>query len=99
MGGPAPSLEAGGVRVIGHRCSKESHDLRDFLARNRMPARWLDIERDGEARELLKVVGVDADRLPVALLEDGSVLERPTILELAERLGVAARRRRSTTTS
>jgi thioredoxin reductase (NADPH) len=32
---------------------------------------------------------VDADRLPVALLEDGTVLERPTVLELAERLGVA----------
>jgi len=35
------------------------------------------------------VAGVDGDRLPVALLEDGSVLERPTVLELAERLGVA----------
>src|SRR3954454_9390694 len=28
------ALESGGVRVIGHRFSKESHDLRDFLARN-----------------------------------------------------------------
>jgi thioredoxin reductase (NADPH) len=82
------ALEAGGVRVIGHRFSKDSHDLRDFLARNRVPARWLDVERDGEARELLQVAGVEADRLPVALLEDGSVLERPTIFELAERLGV-----------
>jgi thioredoxin reductase (NADPH) len=83
------ALEAGGVRVIGHRFSKDSHDLRDFLARNRVPARWLDVERDGEARELLQVAGVAADRLPVALLEDGGVLERPTVLELAERLGVA----------
>jgi thioredoxin reductase (NADPH) len=84
------ALEAGGVRVIGHRFSKDSHDLRDFLARNRVPARWLDVERDGEARELLTVAGVAPDRLPVALLEDGSVLERPTVLELAERLGVAS---------
>src|SRR6476659_3665175 len=82
------ALESGGVRVIGHRFSKDSHDLRDFLARNRIPARWLDVERDGEARELLTVAGVDADRLPVALLEDGTVLERPTVLELADRLGV-----------
>jgi thioredoxin reductase (NADPH) len=82
------ALEAGGVRVIGHRFSKDSHDLRDFLARNRVPARWLDVERDGEARELLEVVGISAERLPVALLEDGAVLERPTVLELAERLGV-----------
>jgi thioredoxin reductase (NADPH) len=85
------ALESGGVRVIGHRFSRASHDLRDFLARNRVPARWLDVERDSEARELLTVAGVDEDRLPVALLEDGSVLERPTVLELAERLGVTAR--------
>ncbi len=84
------ALESGGVRVIGHRFSKDSHDLRDFLARNRVPARWLDVERDGEARELLAVAGVNADSLPVALLEDGSVLERPTMLELAERLGISA---------
>ena len=83
------ALEAGGVRIVGHRFSKDSHDLRDFLARNRVPARWLDVERDGEARELLAVAGVAADRLPVALLEDGEVLERPSVLELAERLGVA----------
>ncbi|HEX3278040.1 MAG TPA: FAD-dependent oxidoreductase [Thermoleophilaceae bacterium] len=83
------ALEAGGVRVVGHRFSKESHDVRDFLARNRVPARWVDVERDSEARELLKVADVDEDRLPVVLLEDGSVLERPSVLELAERLGVA----------
>jgi thioredoxin reductase (NADPH) len=83
------ALESGGVRVVGHRFSKESHEVRDFLVRNRVPARWLDVERDGEARELLRVAGVDSDRLPVALLEDGTVLERPSILELAERLGVA----------
>jgi thioredoxin reductase (NADPH) len=83
------ALEAGGVRVIGHRFSKESHDLRDFLARNRVPARWLDVERDADARTLLDVAGIAPDRLPVALLEDGSVLERPTVFELAERLGLS----------
>ncbi|HWF53362.1 MAG TPA: FAD-dependent oxidoreductase [Solirubrobacteraceae bacterium] len=83
------ALSTGGVRVIGHRFSKDSHDLRDFLARNRVPARWFDVERDHEARELLTIAGVSDDGLPVALLEDGSVLERPTVLELAERLGVA----------
>jgi thioredoxin reductase (NADPH) len=84
------ALEAGGVRVIGHRFSRDSHDLRDFLARNRIPMRWVDVERDSEARELLTVAAVDSERLPVALLEDGTVMERPTVLELAERLGVSA---------
>jgi len=82
------ALESGGVRVIGHRFSRATHDLRDFLARNQIPGRWLDVERDGEARQLLRVADVADDRLPVALLEDGTVLERPTVFELAERLGV-----------
>jgi thioredoxin reductase (NADPH) len=82
------ALESGGVRLLGHRFSRASHDLRDFLARNRVPARWLDVERDSEARQLLKVAGVEDERLPVALLEDGTVLEHPTVLELGERLGV-----------
>ncbi len=84
------ALESGGVRVIGHRFSKHTHKVRDFLTRNRVPARWFDVERDSEARELLAAAGADDDRLPVALLEDGSVLERPTMLELAERLGISA---------
>ena len=54
-----------------------------------MPGRWLDVERDAEARELIAVAGVDEERLPVALLEDGTVLEQPTVLELAEKIGVA----------
>jgi thioredoxin reductase (NADPH) len=82
------ALESGGVRLIGHRFSRATHDLRDFLARNQIPGRWLDVERDAEARQLLKVADVADDRLPVALLEDGTVLERPTVFELAERLGV-----------
>src|SRR5262249_5856751 len=46
------ALESGGVRVIGHRFSRASHDLRDFLARNRVPAPRLDVERDSAARDL-----------------------------------------------
>src|SRR4051794_7491632 len=78
------ALEAGGVRILGHRFSKDSHDLRDFLARNGIPARWLDVERDAEARELLAVAGGDAERLPVVLVEAGALLQRPTRLALAE---------------
>src|ERR1700710_2653406 len=72
------ALEAGGLRIIGHRFSKDSHDLRDFVARNGIPARWMDVEREGEARELLQVIGVDEGRLPVALLEGGGGPGGPT---------------------
>ena len=85
----ATVLSASGVRIVGHRFSRETHDLRDFIARNRVPGRWYDVERDVEAKQLLEVASVPEDRLPVVFLEDGSVLERPSVLELAERLGVA----------
>jgi thioredoxin reductase (NADPH) len=82
---------SGGVRVIGHRFSADTHELRDFLARGRVPGRWLDIERDPEARELLAVSGSSDERLPVVVLEDGTVLERPSVREVADRLGVVSR--------
>ena len=94
------ALEAGGVRVVGHRFSKESHDLRDFLVRNRVPGALAGRRaRRRGARAAAGRRASDADRLPVALLEDGAVLERPTVLELAERLGVVRHARRRTTTT
>jgi thioredoxin reductase (NADPH) len=83
-------LDSGGVRVIGHRFSRDAHDLRDFLARNRVPGGWLDIERDSEdARQLLTASDASAERLPVVVLEDGTPLVQPSVHDLAERLGVA----------
>jgi thioredoxin reductase (NADPH) len=75
------------VRVVGHRFSPGSHEARDLLARNRVPYEWLELERDPEARRLLDIAGVAADRLPAVFLRDGTVLEAPTPLELAGRLG------------
>src|SRR5262249_43995856 len=82
-------LATTGVRVIGHRFSRDAHDLRDFLARNRVPGGWLDIERNAEeARPLLAAAEVSDERLPVVMLEDGTPLVQPTTHELAERLGI-----------
>jgi thioredoxin reductase (NADPH) len=78
----------GGIRVVGHRFSSESHDVRDFLARNQIPFRWLDLEREAEAADLLELAGADPDALPVVLFPDGSSLARPTPLEVAEKVGL-----------
>lgn len=84
-------LENHGVRLIGHRFSRESHDLRDFLARNRVPAQWIDVETDSDrAQTLLQASKISDDRLPVAVLEDGTVLEQPSISDLAAALGVSS---------
>jgi thioredoxin reductase (NADPH) len=83
-------MATGGVRVIGHRFSRDAHDLRDFLAGNRVPGGWLDVERDREeAQQLLVASQASDERLPVVILEDGAALIQPSVHELAERLGVA----------
>ena len=45
------------VRVVGHRWSDRSHDVKLFLARNHVPYRWYDVERDAEGRRLRDLAG------------------------------------------
>ena len=83
------TMLAGGVRIVGHRFSRETHELRDFIARNRVPGTWLDVETDETAQELLAAAGMGEDCLPVVVLEDGTALEKPSIRDLAERLDLS----------
>jgi thioredoxin reductase (NADPH) len=50
-----------GVRVVGHRWSPKSFELRDFLARHGVPYRWMDVESDEEARRLAAVAARESD--------------------------------------
>ena len=52
------------VRVVGHRWSDRGHDIKMFLARNHMPYRWYDIERDAEAQRLLDLAQSGTGRPP-----------------------------------
>ena len=75
-----------GVRVVGHRWSPRSHDVRDFLARNLIPYQWLDIEEKAEPCQLLEYAGITDEQLPVLFFSDGSHLENPSNLEIAEKV-------------
>ena len=80
--------EAKGLRLVGHQWSPQSHAIKDFLASNLIPYRWLDITRDPDARVLLDAAGVGNDELPALFFEDGSpVLRNPDPRQVAERLG------------
>ena len=85
--------DADRIQLVGHRWSRESHDARDFLARNQVPFQWLDVEREDEARRLLAAAEGDGV-LPLVLFPDGGSLHGPTITELAERTGVLRRAER-----
>jgi thioredoxin reductase (NADPH) len=76
------------VRVVGHRWSDRSHDLKMFLARNYVPYRWYDIERDAEAQRLLDLAQAAPADLPLVLVPDGDALRSPSTLDLAGALGL-----------
>ncbi|MFN0085931.1 MAG: FAD-dependent oxidoreductase [Blastocatellia bacterium] len=79
--------EARGLRLVGHQWSPRSYAIKDFLASNLIPYRWLDVERNQDARVLLDAAGVGVEELPVLFFEDGSVLRGPEPRQVAERLG------------
>ena len=76
------------IRVIGHRWSARSYEVRDFLARNLVPFRWY-LAEDAEAQRLLSAAGVGDDRLPVVITADGTAMVEPSDAELAQHVGLA----------
>ena len=82
------------VRVVGHRWSDRSHDIKTFLARNYVPYSWYDVERDAEGQRLLDLAGATAADLPLVLVPEGETLRSPSTLELASALGLRTRAER-----
>ncbi len=78
-----------GIRVIGNRWSPQSHQVKDFLARNQVPYQWLDIELEEEARRLVSYADTtDVPHLPLVLFPDGSRLEQPSNVQVAGKIGL-----------
>jgi thioredoxin reductase (NADPH) len=78
--------ETTGVRVVGHRWSERSYDIKTFLARNHVPYEWLDLERDEEAMHLQGDLGAHLEDLPLVVVPGHRTLRAPTTLDLADAL-------------
>ncbi|MHB9864056.1 NAD(P)/FAD-dependent oxidoreductase [Streptomyces sp. YIM S03343] len=80
---PVPS-----TKVVGHRWSARSSQVREFLARNQVPYRWYSSD-EPEGRRLLAAAGQDGQRLPVVITPEGAPLVEPEAPDLAARVGLA----------
>jgi thioredoxin reductase (NADPH) len=78
----------GRIRIVGHRWSAPSHAVKDFLTRNQVPFKWLELERDPEAARLLAAKG-DSEHLPLVITDSGRTLQAPSTAELANALGLS----------
>ena len=73
------------VKVVGSRYSRDTRRLREFLARNRMPHQWIDLESDEEAAALLDTLGLEPEETPVVNEGNGELQRSVLDVRLAER--------------
>ena len=77
-----------GIRVAGTTWSPATHDVKDFLARNQIPYRFLDIERDAEAAAMVEAAAGDTGAIPVVFCPDAEPMVRPARKALADAVGL-----------
>jgi thioredoxin reductase (NADPH) len=82
---PAPF---NGIRVAGTTWSPATHDAKDFLARNQIPYRFLDIERDADAQAMVEAAAGDTGAIPVVFCPDREPLVKPDRKTLAKAVGL-----------
>lgn len=75
-----------GIKVLGFQFSPQSHMLKDYLASNLIPYRWLDMEKNAEGAALLEINKLSPTDLPLVFFEDGSFLTKPSIKHIAEKI-------------
>jgi thioredoxin reductase (NADPH) len=83
----APEHPIPHTKLIGHRWSARSWQVRDFLARNGLYYTWF-LADQPEGERLLQAAGEDGGRLPVVITEGGETLVEPSDAELADTLGL-----------
>ncbi|KIF03442.1 cyclic nucleotide-binding protein [Streptomyces sp. RSD-27] len=79
-----------GFRILGSCYSPDTVRLREFAARNRLPHRWVDLEKDNEADALLRRFSIRPEETPVVLWKGERVLRNPSNAELARLIGLPA---------
>ncbi|MBW9214436.1 FAD-dependent oxidoreductase [Mumia sp. zg.B53] len=82
----------GETKLVGHRWSARSSEVREFLARNQVPYRWFASD-SAEAHALFTAATLDDPQLPVVVTPGGNVLVAPTDAALAERVGLVTQPR------
>ncbi|ASU33030.1 FAD-dependent oxidoreductase [Mucilaginibacter xinganensis] len=76
-----------GIKVVGYQFSPQSHTVKDYLASNLIPYKWLDIEKNPDAKAVLELNNVGLDELPVVVFDDGSYSCKPTIRSISDKIG------------
>jgi thioredoxin reductase (NADPH) len=78
-----------GLQILGSGGSPETQRLRRFAARNRLPHTWIDLDGGRVPARVLDALNCDPARTPAVVLPGGTLLERPSLLEVARAWGMS----------
>jgi thioredoxin reductase (NADPH) len=77
-----------GMRIIGSSYAPDTRRLLDFATRNRLPHKWIDLEREPDVDAFLRRMDVDRADTPIVILRRQKLLRNPSNSQVAAELGV-----------
>jgi thioredoxin reductase (NADPH) len=80
-----------GIKVIGYQFSPKAHEIKDFLSGNLVPFAWLDAETSDTGKKIATTNNLCPVDFPAVIFEDGSILKTPSLIDIAERIGLNAK--------
>ena len=78
------------IIVYGTNWCGDCKRAKQFLAEHLVKFRWIDIDKDAEARTYVERVNKGKRSVPTIVFDDGSILVEPSNAQLAQKLGVTA---------
>jgi thioredoxin reductase (NADPH) len=76
------------IQIVGRRGSSEAYALRDFLHRCDVLFDWIELQGNEKGGAAGLDATPDPTRLPVCIFPDGTQLERATLRQVSEKLGL-----------
>ncbi len=77
-----------GIKVIGFQFSPISHAIKDFLSGHLVPFQWIDYPNHPESPLFMEVNNLTQEMLPVVFFPDGKTIQKPSLSQLADAIGL-----------
>ncbi|NQV53952.1 MAG: FAD-dependent oxidoreductase [Flavobacteriales bacterium] len=77
-----------GIQLAGAQWSSNCYEIKEFMSRNQIPYKWVDIDQDEAMLELVKSLTKDTTKLPIVFFPDGTHIIQPTHKEIADKVGL-----------
>ena len=83
------------ITVYGAPWCPDCRRAKQFLGEQRVPYKWVDIDQEEAGRKYVQKINDGKQIIPTIVFEDGSILVEPSNAELARKLDITPKAKRS----